>query len=168
MITEYLNDPPSLHVRRYVTSHLRSSHSNIFNSTLDQYYYHMLPNTKRRDRDQVVTRWAKSKHEETHNIVMVDQLWLWQFQDEDSTDIIISSFPDCTGVNSRSSKSARSMDKLRDLILDPIGNMRNPVRSSIDLIFRIIATCSNIFDRCQEIEPLQFLQAFEISIGRVV
>jgi len=96
---------------------------------------------------------------------MVDQLWLWEFQDEDGTDIIISSFPDRTGVNSRSSKSARSMDKLRDLILDPIGNMRNPVGSSIDLIFRIIATCSNIFDRCQEIELLQFLQAFEFPLA---
>ncbi|OCL03102.1 hypothetical protein AOQ84DRAFT_381976 [Glonium stellatum] len=42
IITAYLNEPPSLHVRR----------------TLDQYYYHMLSNTKQRDEDQVVLRWA--------------------------------------------------------------------------------------------------------------
>ncbi|KAF2727552.1 hypothetical protein EJ04DRAFT_517173 [Polyplosphaeria fusca] len=151
MISQYLNDPPALHVRR----------------TLDQYYYHMLPNTRRRDKDQVVTRWAHSKREEIHNIIMVDQLWLWQFKDKDGTDLIISCFPDRTGTQGKNTRNTKSMDKLRDLVLDPIGSVRNPVHSSTDLIFRIIATCSNIFDRCQEIELLQFLQAFEISIGRV-
>jgi hypothetical protein len=96
---------------------------------------------------------------------MVDQLWLWSFRGEDGTDIVISSFPDRTGV-----KGIRSMemDKIRDLVLDPIGNTRNPIQNAADLIFRIFATCSNIFDRCQQAEMLQFLQMFEFSIGEVV
>lgn len=142
--------------------------TDALNRTLDQYYYHMLASTKQRDKDQVVTRWAKSECQETHNILMVDQLWLWLFRAEDDTDIIISSFPDRTGFDSRDTRSMRSMDKLRDLVLDPIGHMRDPIQSTAGLVFRILATCSNIFDRCQEFKMLQFLQAFEISIGKVV
>ncbi|KAI4643012.1 hypothetical protein J4E93_007081 [Alternaria ventricosa] len=56
LVTAYLHDPPALHIRR----------------TLDQYYYHMLDNTKERDMDQVVSRWAKHmKSEARHNILML-------------------------------------------------------------------------------------------------
>jgi hypothetical protein len=57
--------PPKLHVRR----------------TLDQYYYHMLKDTKARDGDQVVYRWAHLAElmgeSADPKVLMVDQLWLW-------------------------------------------------------------------------------------------
>lgn len=37
----------------------------------------MLPNTSARDDDQVVTRWANTHGMHNHNVIMVDQLWLW-------------------------------------------------------------------------------------------
>ena len=53
--------------------------------TLDQYSYYMLKSTERRDRDQVVYRWAKrQKRVKVPNqtpILMVDQLWLWVLPD---------------------------------------------------------------------------------------
>lgn len=128
----------------------------------------MIKSTKKRDISQVVTRWAKRKDQKIHNILMVDQLWLWLFKAEDQADIIVSSFPDRVGANSKESRSARSMDKLRDRVLEPIGTTRNPIQTSAGLVLRIFATCSNIFDRCQEVELLQFLQAFETSIGKIV
>jgi hypothetical protein len=68
LILAYLSkndDLPKLHVRR----------------TLDQYYYHMLKDTKARDNDQVVYRWAKLaklvQRIPDPKVLMVDQLWLW-------------------------------------------------------------------------------------------
>ena len=65
LIHAYLHEKPFMHVRR----------------TLDQYYYHTMKDTKQRDRDQVVFRWAKrmwpDDPDSVHNILMVDQLWLW-------------------------------------------------------------------------------------------
>lgn len=65
LIHTYLHEKPFMHVRR----------------TLDQYYYHTMKDTTIRDRDQVVFRWAKKmwpdEDDSVHNILMVDQLWLW-------------------------------------------------------------------------------------------
>jgi hypothetical protein len=65
----------------------------------------MLDSTRHRDRDQVVTQRVEARYKKTHNILMVDQLRLWSFRGEDGTDIVISSFPDRTGV-----KGIRSME----------------------------------------------------------
>lgn len=65
LIHTYLHEKPYMHIRR----------------TLDQYYYHTMKDTTERDEDQVVYRYAKKmwpeEHESVHNILMVDQLWLW-------------------------------------------------------------------------------------------
>ena len=56
--------------------------------TLDQYSYYMLKSTERRDKDQVVYRWAsrelpppESPKDACTPILMVDQLWLWVLPD---------------------------------------------------------------------------------------
>ena len=148
----------------------------MLHRTLDQYYYHMLRSTKKRDQDQVVSRWAKKhlfghfprdlrrrlRFDEypPHNILMVDQLWIWKFQKE-GIDYVVSCFPNSKGVNT--SKD----DTLRDLVLDPSQDIA-PIHSSLDLVYRIIGTCSNVFDRCQDTKELRFLQMFEESIGSAV
>jgi hypothetical protein len=51
--------------------------------TLDQFYYHSLTDTRKRDENQVVTRYINKVHGENHTerstweILRVDQLWLW-------------------------------------------------------------------------------------------
>lgn len=48
--------------------------------SLDQYFYTHLASTSQRDRDQVVYRYTKD-HSPEPKIFMVDQLWLWIFND---------------------------------------------------------------------------------------
>lgn len=47
--------------------------------TLDQYYYWSLTDeeTKRRDNDQVVTRYLEDKKCATSKLLRIDMLWLW-------------------------------------------------------------------------------------------
>jgi Mg2+ and Co2+ transporter CorA len=172
LIRFYLNEPPALHIRR----------------TLDQYFYHMLKSTQERDDDQVVTRWAaKDGLKDPHNILMVDQLWLWTLsqgdevqsserkeRESDNCDetepverhksrFVISCFPSRTGA----SHTYRTMDDLRRLVLDPHRRRRDPVRRPEHLISRILETCLSLFDRLQEIPELRFFQMFEESIGSI-
>jgi hypothetical protein len=59
LIRAYLHHSPPLHVRR----------------TLDQFYYYAM-DTEKRDEDQVVYRYCKSREKELR-VFMVDQLWMW-------------------------------------------------------------------------------------------
>ncbi|KAF1942382.1 hypothetical protein EJ02DRAFT_345695 [Clathrospora elynae] len=179
LVKSYLHSPPALHIRR----------------TLDQYYYHMLENTKERDIDQVVSRWSLAVKSETrHNILMVDQLWLWttlqnpltpsitdsrvgvrtqggqghdnqEIPQEDSRErYVISCFPSRTGTGHL---SHQTIDDLRLLVLDPNRRKRDPIRKPEDLISRILETCCSVFDRLQDAEMLRFFQMFEDSIGSI-
>lgn len=121
----------------------------------------MISNTDGRDKDQVMSRWARRtfKDEREHNILMVDQLWLWIIRYKEGPDLVISSFPDREGVN------PKYIDKLERSVLN---KEREPITCTADLVSRIVAVCSNELDRCQDDELLQFLPCFESSIARVV
>ncbi|KAL5415711.1 hypothetical protein PMIN06_002288 [Paraphaeosphaeria minitans] len=178
-INAYLYNPPALHVRR----------------TLDQYYYHMLESTHERDIDQVVSRWALNvKSERNHNILMVDQLWLWighsretaapgehemellrrRNRSSDRTSgtspernriqYVVSCFPNRTGSGQL---SHRTVDDLRLRVLDPTSRKRDPIRQPEDLVSRIMETCCSVFDRMQDVEWLRFYQMFEDSVGTI-
>ncbi|KAJ4351186.1 uncharacterized protein N0V89_006525 [Didymosphaeria variabile] len=175
LINAYLYNPPALHVRR----------------TLDQYYYHMLENTHERDIDQVVSRWAQNvKSATNHNILMVDQLWLWIGHDRQTaapgelememlrrrdlssdrsperskTQYVVSCFPNRTGSGQL---SHRTLDDLRLRVLDPNNRKRDPIRHPEDLVSRILETCCSVFDRMQDVEWLRFYQMFEDSVGTI-
>jgi hypothetical protein len=51
--------------------------------TLDQYHYYALPDSNAHDENQVVYQYIKKKHEneDQWRIFMVDQLWLWVFDE---------------------------------------------------------------------------------------
>jgi Mg2+ and Co2+ transporter CorA len=179
LINAYLYNPPALHVRR----------------TLDQYYYHMLESTHERDIDQVVSRWArKVKSAPNHNILMVDQLWLWTCHNREtaapgehememlrrrdhnsdrtkarSTDTsrsqyVVSCFPTRTGSDQL---SHRTLDDLRLHVLDPSSRKRDPIRQPEDLVSRILEICCSVFDRMQDVDWLRFYQMFEDSVGTI-
>jgi Mg2+ and Co2+ transporter CorA len=186
LIKCYLHNPPALHVRR----------------TLDQYFYHMLENTLNRDDDQVVSRWASKDSlwsepgvsggnldgsKDRHNILMVDQLWLWTLSQRDGApsiernghkvdisdrkesvekrkvNFVVSCFPSRTGAD----RAHRTMDDLQRLVLDPHRRKRAPIRKPEQLVSRILETCFGVFDRLQEIPMLRFFQMFEDSIGSI-
>lgn len=152
----------------------------------------MLENTKDRDIDQVVSRWCRTVKAETrHNILMVDQLWLWNVNpstrvaenadsktstpkienhdpvaDREYLDrYVISCFPNRTGTGHL---FHRSLDDLRRLVLNLDHRKRVRIRTPEDLVSRILETCCGVFDRMQDAEMLRFFQMFEDSIGSIV
>ncbi|RDW57478.1 hypothetical protein BP6252_13738 [Coleophoma cylindrospora] len=148
--------------------------------TLDQYFYTHLPDTYKRDRDQVVYRYLE-KEGQVPRIFMVDQLWLW-ILDEDT---VISCCPqvwnswDKQKYNTKSS-TMNGPDRLRLLPehIEPLG-IRNMVLKAIettdpskiksvyDLSNIIINSCASVFDQHRVPQAFQFLEFFERSIGKV-
>lgn len=175
-IRGYLNDQNhnenqhlTLHPRRCVNTSNSVSTAMVINRhrTLDQSYYYMLKDTSYRDRTQVVSRWAKSEwpDQQDHNLLMVDQLWLWFVKGKDGQpDTIITSFPSRKGAIFP--QSSREADDIESTVLND--DNRLSIEDSTDLVSRILSVCCNSFDRHQHLDPINFLQFFESAIGRAV
>ena|ERR1700733_10312453 len=144
-----------------------------FRRTLDQSYYYMLEDTSYRDRTQVVSRWNQrashrskgsrrfTSREPAHNILMVDQLWLWRIPGGNSKDsTVITCFP------SRNGSTPSYLDGLRDNIL--LDRHRSPLRNIDDFVAQVLSTCIGIFDHSHDVESLQFFKIFESAIGNSV
>jgi hypothetical protein len=157
------------------------------NSTLDQSHYYMLRDTTYRDRTQVVSRWFRKNRrlkaqksfnvrddrtlfeEEDHNILMVDQLWIWLIKDyegvpeSDATRekvTLITSFPDRFGT-----KSAARDNIARQVFRD---STRDSFRVVTDLVRQIISVCLRTLNEDRVDGSISFLLCFEISLGDVV
>ncbi|KAI0000093.1 hypothetical protein F4779DRAFT_604959 [Xylariaceae sp. FL0662B] len=139
--------------------------------TLDQSYYYMLKDTAYRDRTQVVARWNHATYKNSiaatsrvprpkkHNILMVDQLWLWIIPstNQSDPDTVITCFPQRTGA------VPSYLDDIRSCVLsDEYGST---IRAVWDIGVRIISTCISIFNQDHGEESLQFLKFFESAIG---
>ncbi|KAI0602483.1 hypothetical protein F4775DRAFT_537433 [Biscogniauxia sp. FL1348] len=137
--------------------------------TLDQSYYYMLEDTSHRDETQVVSRWnhhnynlpkigREGGHGEAHNILMVDQLWLWIIPSGNNHDhsTVITCFPSREGV------VRTYLDDLRSVVLSQ--SDREPLSNDKELVTRIIATCINVFGN-NDVESLQFFKFFQSAIG---
>ncbi|GAB7332487.1 hypothetical protein MBLNU13_g04281t1 [Cladosporium sp. NU13] len=152
LVREYLPKSPPLHIRR----------------TLDQYYYYMLSDTGQRDADQVVTRWARDYLKiRDHNILMVDQLWLWVIagdQDKNILPSVVTCFPERHGV-----ESGPLDDLRRNIMGSNMGNRQSilPIQTTADLVSRIVSTCSDVFSWSQKEELVRFLHFFEATVGKV-
>ncbi|KAI1359749.1 hypothetical protein F5Y08DRAFT_344349 [Xylaria arbuscula] len=115
--------------------------------TLDQFAYTMLDNTDRRDRTQVMLRWAKRKNkasrrhdpqgtarqsfdDENYPLLMIDQLWLWVLEDEQT---VITSLPNTW-------TSTENFNFVRYLIENDLSknNYRPVIEGSMDLANLII------------------------------
>ncbi|KAH6612274.1 hypothetical protein B0J18DRAFT_77748 [Chaetomium sp. MPI-SDFR-AT-0129] len=124
--------------------------------TLDQFTYHMLHDTERRDNSQVMSRWlSKGKARKRKNgnvqsdeppisrddcpVLMVDQLWLWVLEDDKT---VITSLPDtwCADKNYNLAKYLAE-EKLegnddRPLIKDTVDLANTIIRYSVDFLRR--------------------------------
>ncbi|KAK4139643.1 uncharacterized protein C8A04DRAFT_15671 [Dichotomopilus funicola] len=111
--------------------------------TLDQFTYHMLHDTERRDNSQVMSRWV-SKDEPSISrddcpVLMVDQLWLWVLEDDKT---VITSLPDtwCADKNYNLAKYLAE-EKLkgnddRPLMKDTLDLANTIIRYSVDFLRR--------------------------------
>ncbi|KAH6708782.1 hypothetical protein BKA61DRAFT_557600 [Leptodontidium sp. MPI-SDFR-AT-0119] len=128
LLRAYLQDAHPLHVRR----------------TLDQYYYHAMKDTQRRDLDQVVSRYQQARDLEPKLMTMVDQLWLWVLAGDDSrVDTVITCFP-------HREQSAGDPDRydftdvLKNIKLHLIDDTSS-VRTAYDLAGLIASKCSRAY-----------------------
>jgi hypothetical protein len=181
-----------LHPRLYVTPKFPYTLRNNYltrprNSTLDQSHYYMLRDTTYRDRTQVVSRWFRRNRrvktqgrlytladqalleEEDHNILMVDQLWIWLIKDDDSNRkagatrgkvTLVTSFPDRFGTKS-AARNNIAQQVFRDSIRDSFQNVN-------DLVRQIISVCLRTLNEGRVDGSVSFLQCFEISLGNLV
>lgn len=179
-----------LHPRLYVSPETFFIVLNFYligpqNSTLDQSHYYMLKDTTYRDRTQVVSRWfrrnrrmkARERYytrdalseEEDHNILMVDQLWIWLIENDESDHkadaargkmTLVTSFPDRIGT-----KSAARNNIAQQVFRD---STRDSFRNVSDLVRQIISVCLRTLNEARVDGSVSFLQCFEISLGNLV
>ncbi|KAK4158875.1 hypothetical protein QBC43DRAFT_248639 [Cladorrhinum sp. PSN259] len=152
--------------------------------TLDQFTYHMLDDTVKRDNTQVIFRWAakveeqraarsaKSLHLEskwapqnapcgptghTYPVLMIDQLWLWVLEEEET---VITSFPNTWEPNSE-------YNLFRYLRQDLQNNDSRPlIESGFDLANLIIKSSVD-FIRRQGPMRISLQEGFQASINDI-
>ncbi|RMZ90996.1 hypothetical protein DV736_g1772, partial [Chaetothyriales sp. CBS 134916] len=144
LIRGYLRHATDLHLRR----------------TLDQFRHHNI-NTDKRDKDQVVYRYylnAKGMSKRDPRIFMVDQLWIWTFDN-----LLLTAFPERWGQPVRD-----ALNLFEGVIEDINSTTYPPIRSVRDLAAAITSRCAGSFDRHEwsdEDIDFMFFEIFELSIG---
>lgn len=145
---------------RLHTVDLRQDSPLCIRRTIDQYSHHWLSNTKEKDCDQVVGRWAKDHNrEQIHNILMVDQLWLWFIQVDGVPDCVLTCFPDRFGIESQ------EFDELRSNIL--ASKDRQPVEDFKDLIMQTLQACLRTFEPPKQAPFVDVLAMFQGTVSKL-
>jgi hypothetical protein len=139
--------------------------------TLDQFTYHMLDDTERRDNTQVMFKWTKkdqakkngskpsSKQRKTYPVLMVDQLWLWILEDDQT---VITSLPNTW-------ESAKEYNLVQHLRRNHLRNndKRPVIEGAMDLANSIIR-CSVDFLRRKGPLGVSLYECFQSSITMIV
>jgi ankyrin repeat protein/Mg2+ and Co2+ transporter CorA len=135
--------------------------------TLDQFRYKNV-NTRARDDDQVVWRYQDSQQNDSrnqgqhsgrdeHDILMVDQLWIWVFGPQ----LIVTCFPQ--GWRHTTKKTPALLSNILEGLNPRSGR---PVLNIHELAVRIVGHCLAACDRSAERhEKLNYLDMFSSSIG---
>ncbi|GAB1309927.1 Ankyrin repeat protein [Madurella fahalii] len=150
-----LSDKNSALIKGYISSRTGPLHCR---RTLDQYSYYMLETTERRDKDQVVYRWAKSlgKPKKEVPILMVDQLWLWVLPDG----TVITSLP-----NTHQPSETYNIRKLLSEEIET-NKSRRAIQGPDSLVDVILKTCLNIMTR-EGPGGVKLQECFQSSINTI-
>lgn len=151
-----LGDKDSALIKGYISSSTGPLHCR---RTLDQYSYYMLETTERRDKDQVVYRWAKKlgKPKKEVPILMVDQLWLWVLPDG----TVITSLP-----NTYKPSETYNIRKLLSEEIET-NKARSPMQDPGSLIDVVLKTCLDIMTR-EGPGGAKLQECFQSSINTIV
>lgn len=150
----YLDEGHPLHVRR----------------TLDQFYYHTLLDTEKRDGDQTCIRYYNHKlvgKGLKPVLTMVDQLWLWLLPEcGGAPPTVITAFPQRS--NRIESNKSKAMTALVSNILGRCSELTEWSAGAIAQV--IVSECSRIYfdTMSNRHEMLQFSEIYETSIGEIV
>lgn len=158
----YLDEEHPLHGRR----------------TLDQFYYHTLADTEKRDQDQTSLRYFNERRQTLHSkesedlkptITMVDQLWMWVLPKcGKSPRTIITAFPQRS--NRMTTKTSKIMTSLVSNIFDRFREQSAKGDASVDELAKIIvAECARIYfdPMSNRNELVQFVEIYRTSIGEI-
>ncbi|KAK0670634.1 ankyrin repeat-containing domain protein [Cercophora samala] len=158
----YLDEEHPLHGRR----------------TLDQFYYHILADTEKRDKDQTSLRYFQEKKRALNSsesqdlrptITVVDQLWMWVLPEcGKSPRTIITAFPQ---RSNRMSKTSKIMTSLVSNIFDRFREFAaKRSDASVDELAKVIvAECARIYfdPMSNRNELIQFVEIYRTSIGEI-
>lgn len=168
------------HTQMLIRAYFKPSKALHPRRTLDQFTYHMLKDTEKRDNSQVIFRWArkmeklsaidnrrplpnKDSDQDGYPILMIDQLWIWVLEDDDKTeDTVITSFPDTwnakEGHNLRKQLIDQELRKNKD---------RPLIHSAMDLA-NLVIKCSVDFMKREGPLRVSLQESFQSSINDVV
>ncbi|KAI3320968.1 hypothetical protein HD806DRAFT_504125 [Xylariaceae sp. AK1471] len=153
----FKEDPHSLHLL-----HIRR--------TLDQFCYHTLSTTDKRDQDQTVTRYQQRFEEESKVTAMVDQLWMWVLVGAPGrADTIITCFPSKDGTEDPSEPDPDGFTDVFQNVMLYVLCEPQAVKTAYDLAGVIALSCSRVFlgpSRARKI--LQFSEVYESAISEIV
>ncbi|VUC22350.1 unnamed protein product [Clonostachys rosea] len=141
--------------------------------TLDQFYYHSLKSTKKRDGDQAVSRYQAANFAEIPKVLAVaDQLWLWVLVNPSRrAQVVISCFPNRQTSELRNHQSLDPNGKTDILHQIKFCLLQEPqtVRNPYDLVGLITSKCSRAFlDSSIPPGGLQFAEVYESSISNIM
>ncbi|CAH0045821.1 unnamed protein product [Clonostachys solani] len=141
--------------------------------TLDQFYYHSLKSTKKRDRDQAVSRYQAANFPTDPKIMAVtDQLWLWVLVGPSKrAQAVISCFPSRQTLEPRTNRSLDPNGKTDILHKIKLYLLQEPraVKNPYDLVGVITSKCSGAFlDSSNPPRGLQFAEVYESSISNIM
>ncbi|CAH0028268.1 unnamed protein product [Clonostachys rhizophaga] len=141
--------------------------------TLDQFYYHSLKSTKKRDGDQAVSRYQTTYFPNKPKIIAVaDQLWLWVLVGPSKrAQAVISCFPSkqasdlTTGESRDPAGKTEVLQKIKHYLPQEPQTVRNPY----DLVGVIASMCSRAFlDSSIPPTGLRFADVYESSISNIM
>jgi hypothetical protein len=161
------------------------SHALHIRRTLDQFFFHDLPDVGKGSADddvddQTVGRYAK-RNNMVPKIFIVDQLWLWILDESTpapqpvfepvnkcliSSETIITSFPQNWNQDPNKPEHRDVLNNIQRILHQPD---RRPLLAVFDLAALIVQQCTAVFDRnAIKSRELQFMDMFESSIEEIV
>ncbi|KAK5992178.1 Ankyrin repeat domain-containing protein 50 [Cladobotryum mycophilum] len=159
--------------------------------TLDQFYYHNLKDTKKRDRDQAVSRFQFGLDKKLNVVELVDQLWLWVLVGPSGkAETVVSCFPsrdtsELLQIHTKMPPSPmpnqRTTAYQASSVLDPRGKTdvlqqvkqfmiekSQQIETAYDLAGMIASRCSKVFlNPSNAGKTLQFAEIYKTAISSI-
>lgn len=145
--------------------------------TLDQFYYSSLPETKSRDKGQVVSKNTNDSRG-GKKMVMVDQLWLWFLEGKNGDTYVFTYFPRKDeepkdnehedGENGDVEGDLVEVADLRRAILDEVNSRGLLSISESEFVALVVKQAINVILKVRHEESLDIFIVFRAAIGKAV
>ncbi|KAI8937014.1 hypothetical protein NX059_006237 [Plenodomus lindquistii] len=168
---------PSLAEKQLQEHYTKDAHHSLHvRRTLDQYYYHTLPNTDERDKSQTITHFLSRHGLEPQVLTMADQLWLWVLRDTEGAETtVVSCFPDVDRLKQHNRLDWFRRPEIMNSIVRHMTDEPLSIQSAMDLATLTVARCSRIYlDKGSSLSfgkgfpSVLFSEIYETTISKLV